>query len=201
MTVVSVRSSGDPAVYRIELSDGSLFSLQSVYVSPYQAESLCVAERALSTEEEGALRFAASCFRTERHALRLISRAEQSSRGLAYKLEQRGHAGACIQRVLARLIEQGLLSDYRYARMWLQARLARKLESPRYLIMALRGRGIPRHIAQEALASVLDRATESAMLSQYLTKNHLKATDRLSQKLKYEGFSAEVLAAWEAEAW
>lgn len=206
MQVVSVRLSGDPKaeVYRIELSDGSLFSIKSVYVpSEYYPEALCVVDKVLSSQEEAALRFAASCVRAECQALRLVARAEQSSQGLSRKLKQRGHAAPCVQRVVSRLIEQAIVSDYRYAQMWLRARLARRLESPRYLITALCNRGIDRDMAQEALIGVLDVATEWAMLNRYLEQNHPVRNGSITtirQKLKYEGFSSPVIDLLEAGA-
>ncbi|MDR3114066.1 MAG: recombination regulator RecX [Treponema sp.] len=199
MQVVSARPLGDPkaGMYRIELSDGSLFSIKSVYIPPeYCSKALCVADKVLSSQEEKALRFAASCVRAEGQALRLVARAEQNSRGLSHKFKQRGHAAPCIQRVVARLIEQAIVSDYRYAQMWLRARLARRLESPRYLITALCSRGIDRATAEEALLGILDGDTEWAMLHQYLEKNHPirhGSMAAIRQKLKYEGFSSTVI--------
>ncbi|MHB9292383.1 putative Regulatory protein RecX [Hollandina sp. SP2] len=199
MQVVSVRPSGDPkaAVYRIELSDGSLFSIKLTYIpSEYHPEVLCTVGKVLSSQEEAALRFAASCVRAEGQALRLVARAEQSSRGLFHKLKQRGHTAPCVQRVVSRLIEQAIVSDYRYAQMWLRARLARRLESPRYLLAALCSRGIDRDTAQEALAEILDFDTELAMLNQYLEKKYPIRNGSITilrEKLKYEGFSSPVI--------
>ncbi|MDR1986422.1 MAG: recombination regulator RecX [Treponema sp.] len=205
MQVVSVRPSGDPKaeVYRIELSDGSLFSIKLAYIpSEYYPEALCIVDNVLSSQEEGALRFAASCVRAEGQALRLVARAEQSSHGLSCKLKQRGHAAPCVQRVVSRLTEQGILSDYRYAQIWLRTRLARKLESPRYLLAALCSRGIDRDTAQEALTEVLDFDTELAMLHQYLEKKHPVrngSIPSLRERLKYEGFSSPVIDRLEEE--
>ncbi|MDR1301798.1 MAG: RecX family transcriptional regulator [Treponema sp.] len=205
MQVVSVKLSENlkavGAVYRIELSDGSLFSIKSIYVpSDYYPEVLCVADKILSSQEEEALRFAASCLRVEQQALGLVARAEQSSRGLSRKLAQRGHTASCVHRVVSHLIEQDMVNDHRYAQLWLQARIARRLESPRYLITALRCRGIERDIAQEALNAVLDFDTELALLNRYLARNHLGidgSGTTIRQKLKYEGFSPQVLEALE----
>jgi SOS response regulatory protein OraA/RecX len=80
--------------------------------------------------------------------------------------------------------------------MWLHARLARRLESPRYLITALCSRGIDRNIARKALTEVLDFDTELAMLNRYLEKKHLiqnGSSINLRQNLKYEGFSSPVI--------
>ncbi|MDR2634194.1 MAG: recombination regulator RecX [Treponema sp.] len=199
MQVVSVKSLGYPQgeAYRIGLSDGSLFSIKSVYVPPeYCPKALCVVDKVLSSQEEGALRFASACVRAERQALDLVARAEQSSRGLSRKLRQRGHAGPCVWRVLARLIEQAIVSDYRYAHLWLRSRLGRRIESPRYLLSGLHKRGIDRDIAQEALAEVLDLDTELAVLKGYLEKKYPALHGPLTSirpKLKYEGFSSPVI--------
>lgn len=218
MTVVSVKSQTDPevgaSVYKIELSDGSLFSIKTSYLSPAsQGELFSMLNKALSVEEEQDFRFAAACFQAEQAALRLLARAEQTSLGLSNKLARRGHSAPCVQAVVSHLTELEILSDARYARLWLQARLARRGESPRYLIMALGNRGIDRNIAVAALKSVLNFEGESLLLKKYLQKNRLKSgnalndqtifdktTDALRSKLKYEGFSSAVIQSlWEAE--
>jgi regulatory protein len=204
--VVSVKTSAkadaDPALLRIALSDGSLFSLKTYYLPlPYPSDGLCVADRELSGDEEEALRFAASCFRAEKNALRLIARAEQSAFGLSRKLERQGHAVSCVRAVVARLTDLEIVSDERFASRWVLARLNRTAAGPRDLLLALCRRGIPRNTAQAALRSILNPETESALLRRYLRKNHpaLDGEDRtrrnsfLHGALRHAGFSPELL--------
>jgi regulatory protein len=206
MTVVRVQASAnpksDPALLRVGLSDGSLFSLKTYYLSPfYTPEYLCRAEKELSGDEEEALRFAAACCRAEKIALGLIARAEQSVFGLSHKLERRGHAAPCVRAVLAHLQALEILSDERFASRWVLARLTRTAASPRDLILALCRRGISRNTAQAAVKSALTFEAESALLDRYLRKNHpgdgppAWQDSFLRRALKYAGFSPELLRA------
>jgi regulatory protein len=206
MTVVSLKletgSEPIPSVFRIGLSDGSLFSFKFPYLpAEFQDEGFFFPGRDLSSAEEEACRFAAACYRTERAALRLVARAEQTCRGITHKLELRGFAASCVQAVVSRLEGQEILNDERYAALWLHARLARCAEGPRKLLVALRRRGISSGDASAALQHVLDFQTESALLKGYLKKNHPKNSQNstfFKKQLKYEGFSPSVIeAVWE----
>jgi regulatory protein len=194
-----------PSVLRIGLSDGSLFSFKIPYLpAELQGEDFFSPGRELSSGEEEACRFAAACYRTERAALRLVARAEQTCRGIAHKLELRGFAASCVQAVVSRLEDLEILDDERYAALWLHARLARSAsEGPRKLLAALRRRGIQSGAAEAALKKVLDFQTESALLRGYLKKNLPRAPQNdnfLRKQLKYEGFSVPVIeAVWEGE--
>jgi regulatory protein len=193
MTIVAIKSGAGADIRRLELSDGSLFSFKTCYLPAVFFEDSHYAPGAeISPDEEERFRFASACLRGEKAALRLISRAEQTGAGLTRKLEKAGHSPSCARAVLARLRELEIVDDSRYARLWLQSRLARKTESPRRLLAALHGRGIPRREAEGALRAVLDPAMEGALLEGFLKKNRLpgdyeKSTVR--NILKREGFS------------
>ncbi|MDR0589276.1 MAG: recombination regulator RecX, partial [Spirochaetaceae bacterium] len=197
MTVVSLKAGTaaepSPLVLRIGLADGSLFSFKLPYLpAEFQDEGLFSPGRDLSSAEEEACRFAAACYRTERAALRLVARAEQTRRGITHKLEIRGFAPSCIQAVVSYLTDLEIVNDERYAVLWLQARLARSVEAPRKLSAALRRRGIGSRVADGALKRVLDFQTESALLRGYLKKQGAPAPGTesfLKKQLKYEGFS------------
>jgi SOS response regulatory protein OraA/RecX len=148
--------------------------------------------------------FAAACLRAEKTALHLIARAEQNVSGLSRKLEKRGHDSACIQTVIARLCEAGLLDDRRYARLWLGVRINRQASSPRRLFAALCSRGIDHDDAEAALKETLDDETEQRLLERYAHKLQLKRTNgedddsaaacrSLRYALKSEGFSSAVI--------
>ncbi|MDR2029237.1 MAG: recombination regulator RecX [Treponema sp.] len=216
MTVVSIKTTGPeagPLISRIGLSDGSLFSFNHTYLPPFwQGGAFFLPGKELLGDELEAVRFAAACFRTERAALRLVARAEQTRAGLARKLEHRGHTPSCIRVVISHLADLEVVSDQRYAGLWLQSRLARGAHSPLQLLNALSNRGIDRDTARAALKSALDFEHELALLGRYLTKSVTKsvaksvtksaATGRFSgagkdsflkQRLKHEGFSPSVV--------
>jgi regulatory protein len=197
MTIVAVKSGTGAGIRRLELSDGSLFSFKTCYLpAVFFDDSRYVPGAEISPGEEEHFRFAAACLRGERAALRLISRAEQTCLGLRRKLEKAGHPSPCVRAVLARLRELEIVDDSRYARLWIQSRLARRAESPRRLLAALRGRGIPRQETEEALRSVLDSGTERALLERFLKKNRLPGAGEapnIRNILKREGFSPALI--------
>lgn len=197
----------DPSIFRIALSDGALFSFKSDYL-PFECPrgEVCVPGRELSTAEVEALRFASACYRTERAALRLTSRAEQYSLGITRKLESRGHTAPCVRAVVACLSAADIINDIRYASRWILSRLS-AAGSPRSFTASLRRRGLSRDAVQSALSAVLDEETEAAVLRSYLGKNHRHSSPRfraagegrLKQFLRYEGFSPGVLERFREE--
>jgi regulatory protein len=199
----------DPQVFRIALSDGSLFSFKTAYLSPeYPVDTVYAPGRELSPAEVEALRFAAACYRTERAALRLTARAEQYTLGIARKLESRGHAASWVRAVVAVLSSEGILDDSRYASRWIQARLVRPSgASPRTLAESLRSRGLSRDAVQSAFSAVMDEEAEEALLRSCLEKNRRRpgprfraaGEGRLKQTLRYEGFSPDLLDRFQEE--
>jgi regulatory protein len=193
MTIVTIKSGTGADIRRLELSDGSLFSFKTCYLpAVFFDDAHYTPGTEISPAEEEDFRFASACLRGEKAALRLISRAEQTGAGLGRKLEKAGHPSACVKAVLARLRELEIVDDSRYARLWLQSRLARRAESPRRLLGALRGRGIPGREAEGALRAVLDPPAERALLEGFLAKNGLPGDLRgpvVRNILRREGFS------------
>jgi regulatory protein len=220
MTVESLKTAGktdengflrksDPQVFRIALSDGSLFSFKAGYLSSeYPLDTVYVPGRELFPAEAEALRFAAACYRAERAALRLTARAEQNSFGIARKLGSRGYPASCVRAVVASLSSDGIIDDSRYASRWLQSRLSRPSgASPRTFAESLRRRGLSRDTVHAALAVILDGETEAELLRSYLEKNRRRpgprfraaGEGRLRQILRYEGFSPDVLDRFREE--
>jgi len=202
MTIISIRHESDEGLRRIELSDGSLFSLKTCYLPAVfidLRESNTTDGIEISEVEEENLRFASACLRAEKAALRLIARAEQTTLGLTRKLEKRGHDSACVRGVISQLCESGLLDDKRYARLWLDARISRQSTSPRRLLIALSARGIDRDDTAFALKEALDDEAEFLLLKRYAEKLRRKRksnsdNDDDSHSIKYllksEGFSS-----------
>jgi regulatory protein len=202
MTIVSIKSGTGEELKKIELSDGSFFSFKTCYLPPLFNEELYTMGKAegreISVDEDRAFRFASGCLRAEKAALRLIARAEQAVFGISRKLEQRGHESACVDAVVSRLVELGLLDDRRFARLWLEARLCGRASSPRRLLAALCGRGIGRDAAEAALKNCLDGEYEADLLDRYVNKKGLPLPEKadlrsLRYLLKSEGFSAPVI--------
>jgi regulatory protein len=217
MKVVSIKASAgssgggvkpkDLSLRRIGLSDGSLFSFKIEYLPPdFPLDSCTLIGAGISEEEAASLRFAAGCYRAERAALALIARAEQTRFGLSRKLERKGIDAAYIRAALDYLEEIGIVSDKRFAELWLEAKLRRSLSGrpgnicPRKLLASLLGRAIPGDIARKALKSALDSESERTLLGSYLagTFPDFDNDERIRQKLKEAGFSSSTIRAyWE----
>ncbi|MDR1024115.1 MAG: recombination regulator RecX [Treponema sp.] len=195
MTIVNIKPGKDGDTIRLELADGSLFSFKPCYLEAVSFDDSRYAPGAeISPDEEESFRFASSCLRGERAALRLVSRAEQTSFGLQRKLEKAGYSPSCVKAVLARLQELNIVDDSRYAQIWLQARLTRHAEGPRRLLAALRSRGISRQAAGTALEAVLNPAAEKVLLDNFLKKKRLpEDTSRITAILKQAGFSPDLI--------
>jgi regulatory protein len=174
MTLVSIKSGSGEDLKRIELSDGSLFSFKTCYVSPvFFDDTHYVPGIGISADEAEAFRFAAACLRTEKAALGLVARAEQCVFGLSRKLERGGHPAASVRAVLARLTELEIVDDSRFARLWVQSRLNRRTDTPRKLLAGLCSRGIDRDVAEKALKTGLHFEAEKTLLYHYIEKNRL----------------------------
>jgi regulatory protein len=205
MTIVSIKSADDEDVRRMELSDGSLFSFRINYLPPANAnENLYtpgIAEGLeISAAEEEGFRFAAGCMRTEKVALQLIARAEQTVYGLSRKLEKRGHDSSCVRTVISRLCDIGILNDRRYASLWIESTIIRRVSSPRRLLAALCAR-VDRHDAEAALKEALAEEAELQLLERYVQKLQRKHKNSnsddsfpsLRYTLRSEGFSSQVI--------
>ena len=210
MTVVSlvVPPRAAPSVRRISLSDGSKFFYNNAYLSFDDTELSPGAE--LSEAGEAALRRAARCYRAERAALKLIARAEQTRFALERKLERKGIGrGECIA-ALDYLERLEVISDERYAAVWLRMKLRPVLggrksrASPRKLFAVLTGRGIAAGTVRKALREALDAETEGALLKSWIASGFQaegagENDDGARFALRAEGFSASAIRAWVEE--
>ena len=204
MTIISLRKEGFRAdgAARVEFSDGSSLLLSTHYfpdtvICDEDSGLPLVTGEGLSLREEEAFRFAALCYKTEKVALRLIARAEQSVLGLSAKLERRRFDVSVVKAVIFRLLDQNLLDDGRFAETWIRSRLVmRKALTPRWLLAALGRKGIDRKSSLWALDRAIDPETEYELLLKYLEKARFpdrKRTFFLRTQLKHEGFSPAIL--------
>ncbi|MDR0558092.1 MAG: recombination regulator RecX [Treponema sp.] len=202
--ITSIKAENAPKVYRIALSDGRLFSIKTIYLKEdfiSCAAPAAVTPFEISEDKDAELRFSCACLRAERAALSLIANAEQTCVGLEHKLRARGHASSCVKTVVDHLSNIEAVNDERYAGLWMQSRLSLKADSPSKLLAKLCAKGIPCRTAQKALKAALDFETELALLKKFAAKNRIDAESLCTrrQRLKYEGFSAEVVQTLEEE--
>jgi regulatory protein len=215
MNIVSIKS-GTGGLLRMELSDGSLFSVRTDYLSPLfldeNSEGSCLAAifttgYELNADEEKSFRFASSCLRAEKIALQLIARAEQNVFRLGCKLEKRGFDSTCARAVIFRLCGLNLVDDRRYARLWLESCVSCRVSSPRRLLGSLCARGISRSDAEPVLKELLDDETEQQLLERFMQKQkrkhkieHSDDTQSNLRSLKFllknEGFSSNAIRSF-----
>ncbi|MCL2043851.1 MAG: RecX family transcriptional regulator [Treponema sp.] len=121
---------------------------------------------------------------------------------MSRKLIKKGYDSVCVQTIIEKLCETGLLDDRRYACLWLETRIARKASSPLRLLSSLRSRNIDRHDADLALKETLDEEAELQLLHRFVQKYAHKrikksGSDDSVQSYRYllksEGFSAPVI--------
>jgi len=93
--------------------------------------------------------FGEACKQAYACALRLLVRREHSQRELRFKLERRDTAAAVIDAVLAQLVDEGYLSDARFAEVFVRSRHERGT-GPLRIRAELRERGVDDALVEEA---------------------------------------------------
>lgn len=141
---------------------------------------------------------------THQAALDLLARREHSRRELARKLRRRGHSHEDVEAVLERLEAVGLVSDARYARLFVADKLSVRPQGTRRLIVRLRAKGIPADLAREAVGEVYEeRGVSDRELARDLVRRRARTlagldpqvvTRRLAGFLARRGFGADVVA-------
>jgi regulatory protein len=100
-----------------------------------------------STEPEDS--FGEACQQAYACALRLLVRREHSERELCFKLEQRDFDAAVIDTVLAQLIDEGYVSNARFAEVFVRSRHERGT-GPLKIRAELRERGVDESLVEDA---------------------------------------------------
>ncbi len=85
-------------------------------------------------------------------ALRLLSRAAHTRRGLARKLAARGYGLPAIRHALSRMTELGYLDDRAFAESWMRSRLSTGKDGGTALYRGLLARGVARPLAEEVVS-------------------------------------------------
>lgn len=147
--VVSVELKGAAGeMVRIHLSDGSFFVLHAEVF----ARCGLHAGSTLDAEARTRLVTRSDRIRARVHALRLLSRAAQTRRGLARKLAARGFEPAAIRYALLRMTELGYLDDRAFAESWVRLRLSSGKDGGIALYRGLLARGVPRPVAEAVVS-------------------------------------------------
>ncbi len=173
---------------RIHLSDGSFFLL---HAEVFARAGLC-AGALLDAETRELLLARSERVRARVQALRLLSRAAHTRRGLARKLAARGFGRAAIGHALARMAALGYLDDRAFAESWTRSRLSSGKDGGIALYRGLLARGVSRALAEDVVSDLYPHEEEvrcARRLASGLSRN--AAIRRLAGR----GFRSRAIAA------
>lgn len=135
-------------------------------------------------------------------ALRLLQRRWRSRRELEVALRRRGLPSGAISSAVAELLRQGWIDDERFARAWVQDRLALRPCGRRRLRAELLAKGIAPGLVDSVVSALLPAGSEGDLalvgarsrLARLRGLSPQTARRRLAGWLQRRGFSAEVVA-------
>src|SRR5213082_2418114 len=134
-------------------------------------------------------------------AVRALMRRAHSIHEMKQKLERRSANKLLVQVVMARLKENGMIDDARYAKQFARQRTESRKQGKYRVARDLRARGIPdRHISS-ALEEVAENTDEAAMIRQLIERKlrsyrgeiDQRKTASLYSSLLRGGFSADIV--------
>ncbi len=134
-------------------------------------------------------------------AVRALMRRAHSIHEMKQKLERRSESKLLVQVVMARLKENGMIDDARYAKQFARQRTESRKQGKYRVARDLRARGIPdRHISS-ALEEVAQTSDEAAMVRQRIARKLRSYRGEIDEKkmasmygsLLRAGFSADVV--------
>ncbi len=189
LNVVSVELKGAAGeMVRIHLSDGSFFLLHAEIF----ARSGLSAGAAVAPEDVVALSARSERVRARIAALRLLSRAAHTRRGLARKLAARGFDRPAIRYALARMVELGYCDDRQFAESWMRLKRSGGKNGAVALYRGLLSRGVAKPLAQEVVNELYpheDEARDARRLARGLSR------EAAIRRLRGRGFRARAIAA------
>ena len=141
---------------RIHLSDGSFFLL---HAEVFAREGLSVGA-VLDADARARLLTRSERVRARVQALRLLSRAAHTRRGLGRKLAARGFGPTAISHALARMSELGYLDDRSFAESWMRSRPSTGKDGGTALYRGLLARGVARPLAEEVVRDMYSHELE-----------------------------------------
>lgn len=188
----------DPRVCRVDIEGKGQFRLDVKTARTLGlVEGQEIGEAVLSRVTEAAARHDARTV-----ALRLLHRRLRSRAELETALRRRRIARETILAVSAELRVAGWIDDSRFARVWIQDRMALRPCGARRLRGELLAKGVVPQIAEEAIAALVPRAAEDTLALEQ-ARARLKrlrglapvvARRRMAAWLQRRGYAADVIA-------
>jgi regulatory protein len=147
---------------------------------------------ALTPQQVDSLRQADVRHQAHEAALRLLAYRPRSEAEIRQRLARRGLPPQVVQETIARLRDQGLLSDAVFARFWVETRDQSSPRGRRLLWQELSAKGIERETIRQAIAPVAEE--DAALRAAQKKVRHLQGQDypvfrrRLGDFLLRRGF-------------
>ncbi len=147
---------------------------------------------ALTPQQVDSLRQADVRHQAHEAALRLLTYRPRSEAEIRQRLARRGLPPQVVQETIARLRDQGLLSDAAFARFWVETRDQSSPRGRRLLWQELSAKGIERETIRQAIAPVAEE--DAALRAAQKKARHLQGQDypvfrrRLGDFLLRRGF-------------
>jgi len=134
-------------------------------------------------------------------ALRALLRRAHSVQEMKRKLERRSDNKLLVQVVMARLKENGLVDDARYAKQFARQRTENRKQGKYRVARDLRARGVADRQIEEALSEVAQTTDEAAVVRQRIERKLRSYRGEIDEKklasmyasLLRAGFSADVV--------
>ena len=133
--------------------------------------------------------------RVRAKALSLLARREHSAQELKAKLLDRGYESTAVEAVLSALADKELLSDERFVREFVAARV-RRGSGPMKIRAELRGRGVEGELIEEALGHLKAGSAAGAAAARHKRfgadlPRDMQERARQSRFLQQRGFSMD----------
>jgi len=134
-------------------------------------------------------------------AVKMLMRRAQSVQEMKRKLERRSDNKLLVQVVMARLKENGMIDDARYAKQFARQRTENRKQGKYRIARDLRGRGIPDKQIDAALEEAAQNNDEGAMVRQRIERKLRLFRGEIDEKklaslygsLLRAGFSSDVV--------
>jgi SOS response regulatory protein OraA/RecX len=129
-------------------------------------------------------------------ALRALVRRAHSVREMRVYLERRTEDAAAAKRVLARLRQEKMIDDTRYALDFARARVNVRRQGRHRIARELRQRGVPDQHIEEAVAQVFAETDEAVLVRKVIDRRlrSARATDERRSRKSPEGEPGKTLA-------
>ena len=124
-------------------------------------------------------------------AVSLLAMREHTEKEIRDKLRTRSFSAESIDEAVDRLKREGLLSEERFAEIFIRSRLRKLPEGKPLLMMRLRERGCPESVARTALDAAWEREDYLEPLLSYMDELiRKKGEDSAAAALYRKGFSS-----------